>query len=256
MECQICFEAFDGKYFVPKILINCGHSFCKICLERLLNKKTSVSCPVCREQTYFYSLNERENVLPTNYSLIEIVDKSKHNEETKNVLEKYKYFDDKNYKNINSKIQRYYKPNVLSLKKIVNNDFIYVEEFENNQNSSIFSNYKERNRRYNFNKYSKLGWLFNEYSWSIWVYRKASKCNHEYSCFERFLTNIMYSACIGYFSKYVFELYYKHPFFKEKFNFQKDHQLFFQLFVGGLILLKRGLGCFLNFYIDDLHIFN
>ena len=85
MECKICFEPFDSKYFIPKLLPKCGHSFCRICLERLMNKKSNVNCPVCREMT----INYKDNNLPTNYSLLEIMDKSSSNEKTKNLLEKW-----------------------------------------------------------------------------------------------------------------------------------------------------------------------
>ena len=114
MECQICFEHFDSTNFVPKVLIKCGHSFCKICLERLLFQRSALNCPVCREST---KVNKKEN-LPTNYSLLETLDNIHNNKMTKNLLEKYKYFDDKNHKHINEVIIRNFEPKKLILKKI------------------------------------------------------------------------------------------------------------------------------------------
>ena len=69
MECQICFEHFDSHNFTPKVLIKCGHSFCKICLERLLYQRSAISCPVCRVTS---KITKKEN-LPNNYSLLQTI---------------------------------------------------------------------------------------------------------------------------------------------------------------------------------------
>src|SRR5574343_364223 len=112
MECQICFEPFDIKCFTPKILTTCGHSFCKICLKQLTANKVSIKCPVCRERNKIH----KSEVLPTNYSLIEIIEKEKDIKTTKDVLLKYKYFSDKDYNYINPVITRYFEPKKLILK--------------------------------------------------------------------------------------------------------------------------------------------
>lgn len=197
MECQICFEHFDSTSFTPKILIKCGHSFCKICLDRLINGKTFVTCPVCRENTKVVKLES----LPTNYSLIQIIEKSTDSNSSRNLLERFKYFDDKLYKNVTPVITRYSDPKKLILKKIINEDFIYVEEFEHNQNYSLFSTTQKRNRRYNFNRHSIFGILYNEFSFTIWMYRKSSKCKHPFSCLENILKSIFFSACISMLCK-------------------------------------------------------
>ena len=198
MECQICYEIFDSKSIIPKILTNCGHSFCKICLDRIINKKTLVYCPVCREKT---SISQKEN-LPTNYSLIKIIEKNNEDQPTKNLLEKYKYFDSLEYKYLNQEVIRNSDPRKLTLKRIVNNDFIYVEEFENNQNISVFTRYSKRNRRYCFNSNSMFSMFFNEYSYSLGVFRKASKCRHQFSCLESILRSVFISGGIALLMKY------------------------------------------------------
>lgn len=252
MECQICFESFDSKYFVPKMLINCGHSFCKICLDRLINKKTHVTCPVCREQTRINCFTDKDLNLPTNYSLVEIIDKSKQGEQSKSILEKYKFFDEKSYSKINPTIKRYFEPKTLTLKKIVNDDFIYVEEFENEQNVSLFSSYKQRNRRYNFNRKSAFSYFFNEYSWNISVFRKASKCSHEYSCFESVMKRIFYALCFGYFSKYPLQRLFQMESFKNYVGFGLSSIPFFQIGIGLLMSVGKIFNCFVGFYVDDL----
>ena len=255
MECQICFETFDSKYFVPKMLVNCGHSFCKICLERLINKKTSVTCPVCREPTRLTTFQDKDLTLPTNYSLVEIIDKSKNLEQTKGVLERYKYFDEKSYNKINTTVHRNFDPKVLTLKKIVNDDFIYVEEFENQQNTSIFSSFKQRNRRYNFNRNSVFSYLFNEYSMTIFMFRKASKCLHEHSCLENILKRVFYALCIGYFSQYPLRRLFNLPEFKPYINnFGNSESLikYCQFGVAGLMTIGKVLRCLIGFYVDEI----
>ena len=80
-------------------------------------------------------------------------------------FERYKFFEIDEYKSIQSKIKRYTEPKELELKQIINDDFIYIENFENNQNVSIFNSYTKRNRRYNFNRKSLFRLFFNEYSY-------------------------------------------------------------------------------------------
>lgn len=49
LECAICLEAYDE----PKVL-RCQHTYCKNCLEKLVNKSGlghKVTCPECREET-------------------------------------------------------------------------------------------------------------------------------------------------------------------------------------------------------------
>ncbi len=248
MDCQICFESFDSRNFVPKMLIGCGHSFCKICLERLINKKTFVNCPICREQT---KLNNSRDSLPTNYSLVEILDKGRDMDKTKTLLERYKYFDHKSYNMISSKIMRYYEPKVLELKKIVNDDFIYLEEFENNQNVSIFNSFTRRNRRYNFNRNSLFRFFFNEHSFTIAPFRKASKCTHEYSCLESILRRLVLALCVGVISYFPLKKILKSE--KNLYANSNDKVILgCQVGITCLLMLSKVASCIVSFYIDDL----
>jgi hypothetical protein len=246
MECQICFEHFDSTSFVPKVLTKCGHSFCKICLERLQFQKSHITCPVCRDHTKI----TKKEILPTNYSLIEVIENHKHDTLTKGVLEKYKYFGDKSYQHINPTITRCSEPKKLNLKKIINDDFIYVEEFENNQNISIFSNLTKRNRRYCFNRHSWFSYLFNEYSYSILAFRKASKCKHSFSCLETILRRCFYSACfsliIQFPLKKLFEYLGKNSETVNRFTFNS------QVGVFGTFALFGVAKCLIAYYIDEI----
>ena len=61
MNCQICFENYNGNTNQPLVIIPCGHSFCKFCLENL---NDSV-CPKCRRDI-------TEKVL--NYAILDVLD--------------------------------------------------------------------------------------------------------------------------------------------------------------------------------------
>lgn len=55
--CPVCFEIFKNP-----VLLQCGHSVCKLCLEQYWETKGSKECPVCRKRS---SLSQ----LPINFAL-------------------------------------------------------------------------------------------------------------------------------------------------------------------------------------------
>eukprot|EP00210_Caulerpa_lentillifera_P008876 g8468.t1 len=74
MECSICREFFteDGQH-VPRIL-ECGHTFCSECLEKLLkeaSQRLKLRCPDCRALAK--STNRSVLDLPKNYKLLEVI---------------------------------------------------------------------------------------------------------------------------------------------------------------------------------------
>ena len=49
-ECSICFERYNTKNKIPKIL-HCGHTFCLECLNKMNTKSKSIlECPICRKK--------------------------------------------------------------------------------------------------------------------------------------------------------------------------------------------------------------
>lgn len=67
--CLICNEPFDIEKKIPRILTQCGHTYCNECLERQLQKKNHI---ICIEDKLKYSINNIED-LPKNISLIHLL---------------------------------------------------------------------------------------------------------------------------------------------------------------------------------------
>ena len=70
-ECSICLEGYNDQSKCPRIL-PCGHSFCQICLERLL-RRNSIHCPTCRKTV---GVPTGVAGMPRNFALLEIVNET------------------------------------------------------------------------------------------------------------------------------------------------------------------------------------
>jgi hypothetical protein len=244
MECQICYEMFDSKNFLPKILIKCGHSICRICLDRLCYKSNIICCPICRSKSRIL----KKELIPTNFSLLETIEHFKENIKSKNLLEKYKFFDDNNYKHLEEIIIRKKEPVKLHLTKIINEDFIYLEEIVSNK-LSFFNNSPMRNKRYNFNRNSIFQYLFNEYSFSIAMYRKSSQCKHEFSCMESIVRSVCNYAGIVFVLNLLIKLLIKLINAKDSFR-QARKKIQFFIFI--ILCLHKIFKCLIAYYMDDL----
>ena len=77
IECPLCYEVYltnANSLKSPRILINCGHSYCFECLKSMF-KDSEIKCPVCLKIT---KVNTPEE-LKINYSLISILDEHLNN---------------------------------------------------------------------------------------------------------------------------------------------------------------------------------
>ena len=70
-ECSICFEHYNDQSKCPRML-SCGHSFCQICLERLLHGNT-IDCPKCRNPV---AVPSGVQDLSKNFALLDIVNET------------------------------------------------------------------------------------------------------------------------------------------------------------------------------------
>ena len=248
MECKICYEIFDNEMFIPKIMSNCGHSFCKICMERITDGKSTIQCPICREKTRLIRKNDR---IPVNYALLEVLSKEDQNREARNILEKYKYFDSKSVAGVPEALHRTSSPHVLNLRKIVNDDFIYLEHLDNTQNRSVFSTFTKRNRRYNFNKNSIYRFLFDEYSYSISLFRKSSKCRHTFSCSEHLIRNTLTYFTICFLLKFPLKTSLSH-FYKYSEDESSLLSIAVSMGIASVLSVSKLFNCLVAYYLDQL----
>ena len=72
IKCPICHNNFDSSIHVPKILINCGHTICAVCINgNLLENDHKITCP---EDLTLYENLESAEFFPTNKSLLQLID--------------------------------------------------------------------------------------------------------------------------------------------------------------------------------------
>ena len=64
-KCPICNKDYDLNEHVPKILIQCGHTFCISCLEMFF-KNYLIRCPMCLK---LLKRLRAVDVLPTNHTI-------------------------------------------------------------------------------------------------------------------------------------------------------------------------------------------
>ena len=46
--CSVCMEGMGGKEV--RVLSGCGHTFCKVCIERWCVGEGRGECPICKEE--------------------------------------------------------------------------------------------------------------------------------------------------------------------------------------------------------------
>tara|TARA_B100001094_G_C18156653_1_gene786847 strand:+ start:1582 stop:1983 length:402 start_codon:yes stop_codon:yes gene_type:complete len=90
IECPICFDICNQ----PRMLTNCGHTFCTKCLKSNLNITTThIKCFLCNQNTKL--INNDINSLKINYMFMSIVEYIKNLDNLDNLDE----IKDKNKKN-------------------------------------------------------------------------------------------------------------------------------------------------------------
>ena len=76
LECSLCYERYDDNKRCPRLLSNCGHTFCTHCLEQLL-KDGTISCPQDRKDI---QVTAGVVGLPKNCALLDVLLASSHKE--------------------------------------------------------------------------------------------------------------------------------------------------------------------------------
>ena len=69
LECSLCYERYDDNKRCPRLLSNCGHTFCTHCLQQLL-KDGTISCPQDRKNIH---VTAGVVELPKNFALLDVL---------------------------------------------------------------------------------------------------------------------------------------------------------------------------------------
>lgn len=64
--CALCHQEYRAEGLRQPNALSCGHSFCRQCIDTLVEKGTPIRCPSC------YAYTERDSITP-NYVIIQIV---------------------------------------------------------------------------------------------------------------------------------------------------------------------------------------
>ena len=118
-QCPICLEFYDDKNNKLPMILNCGHTICKMCLEPIL-KKEKKKCPNCNEEIKFNNINTRINVFTKFYLLNSFLDfplKFKYCVQCKKFITNYSFRKHKKEKHylfsFDKVIQSYFDKNVI-----------------------------------------------------------------------------------------------------------------------------------------------
>ena len=69
--CRMCEEEYDLEERVPRILKQCGHCICTLCLQSAISKGLELSCPI--DGTEIPLAGQTIEDFPQNVSLIHII---------------------------------------------------------------------------------------------------------------------------------------------------------------------------------------
>lgn len=74
--CTVCEEEYDTDLKIPRILPDCGHTFCTECLEQLVEKAAIDGEKfMCPEDRIVCSVDKPANEFPKNFGLLRILQK-------------------------------------------------------------------------------------------------------------------------------------------------------------------------------------
>ena len=123
MDCDLCLDEFDPIRNIPKVLNQCGHTFCENCLMKLWTSG-EIACPMCRKKTKIINSND----LPqTNYQLLKLYTQMNEEKKSKSLLERYRLINMTTYLEVEEVIYRETAPLQLSLYGIFEDELIYKE---------------------------------------------------------------------------------------------------------------------------------
>ena len=66
LECPVCLRIYSH----PRVLTNCGHSLCTVCIAIISSEPSMVECPICQVVTYYAQVED----LQPNFALNGIIE--------------------------------------------------------------------------------------------------------------------------------------------------------------------------------------
>ena len=77
-KCPLCKNQYDEETRIPRILLNCGHSICSLCISKFNETQTSLKCPEDNTEYQNISLSS----FPINKALIRLLHKISESKKT------------------------------------------------------------------------------------------------------------------------------------------------------------------------------
>lgn len=107
MDCELCLEEFNHQEHLPKVLSQCGHTFCEKCMLQLWDCSV-ISCPLCRQKA---RVSNAKDLPQTNFALLRVHSLMKEERKAKTLLDKYRILHNpRGYKDIEETINRQHPP--------------------------------------------------------------------------------------------------------------------------------------------------
>eukprot|EP00347_Sterkiella_histriomuscorum_P017591 403348751 len=187
MDCELCLEEFNQQEHMPKVLPQCGHTFCEKCMLQLWQNQT-ISCPLCRQKARITNPND----LPqTNYALLRVHSQMKEERKAKSLIDQYRVINPKGYLEIEETINRQHgQPNQLQLYGIYDEgELIYKEAIPDTANARL-KIAGQRKYCFNHNSFLTNYFFMNEQTRHLMFFRKFTFCRHKFSCFEHIIRTV------------------------------------------------------------------
>lgn len=247
MECELCNSNYNEENYVPKIVKPCAHTYCQNCLNQQKQKEGLFYCPKCPNSR---SSASDPSSLPTNSSLLKLIEFRKNEKSAYEKMRKYEIQNPYFFPKIEETIKRKSKPFELTLSEIRKDELIYMEKVENPYlDKRTLGAYK----KYVFNTDSILMNYFflSQRTRFLFLFRRLNGCSHKHSCFES-IARKLYN-CFAYYGLIRIPLYFLWKHFQGADNNVMDKGSFIIAEVLALLLLGglNSAGCFIRYMNED-----
>mmetsp|Transcript_46455 Transcript_46455/g.53542 ORF Transcript_46455/g.53542 Transcript_46455/m.53542 type:complete len:252 (+) Transcript_46455:122-877(+) len=183
MECPTCFEEYNREERMPKVLRECGHTFCRTCLKQLRDGD-SVRCPTCRRM----NVHASEEVLLSNHLLLKFIALKEINQK-KQEAERVHY--QRLMNSVNGEVEKDANHMRVIEREILNDHYSklsYPELFQIKPHFYVKS--LTASTGFDFTPSSLLLPIRNLWypnTGVLRLFKKSRHCSHSYSCLENLI---------------------------------------------------------------------